>query len=127
MIDYTDAKKVAGMLAAVGEPTRLLILYRLAQGPHHVGALAETIGIPMVNMSHHLGVMRQAGLLDDEKDGRRVVYRFHPDISLESNDSQTLATLAIGRYRLVIKKGSQPASPARAKPARKLATAKARP
>lgn len=126
MIDYTDAKKVAGMLAAVGEPTRLLILYRLAQGPHHVGALAETIGIPMVNMSHHLGVMRQAGLLDDEKDGRRVVYRFHPDISLESNDPQTLATLAIGQYRLVIKKGSQPAATARAKPVRKLATAKAR-
>ena len=126
MIDYSDAKKVASMLSAVGEPTRLLILYRLAQGPHHVGALAETIGIPMVNMSHHLGVMRQAGLLDDEKDGRRVVYRFHPDISLESSDSQVLATLALGRYRLVIKKGSQPASPPRAKPARKLATAKAK-
>src|SRR2546423_330329 len=80
MIEFPDAKKVAGMLAAVGEPTRMLILYRLAQGPHHVGLLAELIGIPMVNMSHHLGVMRQAGLLDDEKDGRRVVYKFRPEI-----------------------------------------------
>ncbi len=127
MIDYTNAKKVAGMLAAVGEPTRLLILYRLAQGPHHVGALAETIGIPMVNMSHHLGVMRQAGLLDDEKDGRRVVYRFHPDISVESSDPQVLATLALGQYRLVIKRvAPQTPSAPRLKPARKLATAKAK-
>lgn len=126
MIDYSDAKKVAGMLAAVGEPTRLLILYQLAQGPHHVGALAETIGIPMVNMSHHLGVMRQAGLLDDEKDGRRVVYRFHPDISVESSDPQVLATLSLGQYRLVIKRGTQTPSAPRAKPARKLATAKAK-
>src|SRR5579884_758302 len=104
MIDFSDAKRVSGMLAAVGEPTRMLILYRLAQGPHHVGQLAELIGIPMVNMSHHLGVMRQAGLLDDEKDGRRVVYKFRPEIFTPGNGGEVLGTLAIGMYRLVIMK-----------------------
>jgi DNA-binding transcriptional ArsR family regulator len=130
MIDYSDAKKVAGMLAAVGEPTRLMILCHLAQGPHHVGALAESIGIPMVNMSHHLGVMRQAGLLDDEKDGRRVIYRIHPDISLSTGEGEVAARLAMGRYRLVLKKESQPAVGPRTrakngKPARKLVGARA--
>lgn len=105
MIAFPDAKKVAGMLAAVGEPTRLLILYRLAQGPHHVGALSELLGVPMVNMSHHLGVMRQAGLLDDEKDGRRVVYRIHPDICSHAGNGM-LATIRLGRYKLTIKKGN---------------------
>lgn len=118
MIAFADAKKVAGMLAAVAEPTRLLILYRLAQGPHHVGALAEALGLPMVNMSHHLGVMRQAGLLDDEKDGRRVVYTIRPEICVEPAVDGTLATLAVGRYKLAVKK-SGPAAPARRKLARK--------
>src|SRR5437762_7078136 len=106
MIEFTNAKKVAGMLAAVGEPTRMLILYRLAQGPHHVGRLAELIGIPMVNMSHHLGVMRQAGLLDDEKDGRRVVYQFRPDIFTPGNDGAILGTLTVRAYKLVILKSA---------------------
>src|SRR4051794_36374250 len=106
MIESPDAKRAAGLPAAVGEPTRLLILFRLAQGPHHVGALAELLGVPMVNMSHHLGVMRQAGVLEDEKDGRRVVYRIRPDLCLPGRDGDSLATLAVGRYRLVIRKGA---------------------
>ena len=80
MIEFLDAKRIAAMIAAIGEPTRMMILYRLAHAPHHVGQLAEALGVPMVNMSHHLGVMRQSGLLDDEKDGRRVVYKLRPDI-----------------------------------------------
>ncbi|MDB5306118.1 MAG: ArsR family transcriptional regulator [Gemmataceae bacterium] len=128
MIAFPDAKKVAGMLAAVGEPTRMRILYRLAQGPHHVGQLAEMIGVPMVNMSHHLGVMRQAGLLEDEKDGRRVIYRFRPEIYTQGGEDGILATLALGLYRLVIKKGasSPVAAKARRKPARKAAPRKAK-
>ena len=112
MIEFTNAKKVAGMLAAVGEPTRMLILYRLAQRPHHVGQLAELIGIPMVNMSHHLGVMRQAGLLDDEKDGRRVVYKFRPEI-FSPGTGDVLGTLSLGMYRLTMVKTNGTALPAR--------------
>lgn len=104
MIAYSEARKVAGMLGAVAEPTRLLILFRLAQGPHHVGALSELLGVPMVNMSHHLGVLRQAGLLDDEKDGRRVIYRIRPEIMVEPAGDGTLATLALGDYRLAVMK-----------------------
>jgi DNA-binding transcriptional ArsR family regulator len=114
MIEFNDAKKIAGMLAAIGEPTRMLILYRLAQGPHHVGQLAEMIGIPMVNMSHHLGVMRQAGLLDDEKDGRRVVYKFRPEIFTPNGGSaDILGTLTLGLYRLVILKADDVPAPSR--------------
>src|SRR5262245_16522704 len=103
MIDFSDAKKVAGMLAAVGEPTRMLILHRLVQGPHHVGQLAELIGIPMVNMSHHLGVMRQAGLLEDEKDGRKVVYKFRPDVYREGGaGADVVGTLSLAGYTMSI-------------------------
>lgn len=104
MISFPDAKKIASLLTAVAEPTRLLILYRLGQAPHNVGELARLLGVPMVNMSHHLGVMRQAGLIEDEKDGRRVVYRLHPDLVVEPDHDGALATLAVGCYRLAIRK-----------------------
>lgn len=105
MIEYADAKKIAMLLAAIGEPTRLRILFRLAHQPQNVGQLAKAVGIPMVNMSHHLGVMRQTGLLEDEKDGRRVVYRFRPGLFEPNNhvDSpDALGTLIIGAYRVVL-------------------------
>ncbi len=93
------------MIAAVGETTRMLILHRLAEQPRNVGELAELIGIPMVNMSHHLGVMRQAGLLEDQKDGRKVVYKLRPDIYTPSGDMpNVIGTLQLGCYRLSIVK-----------------------
>jgi DNA-binding transcriptional ArsR family regulator len=115
MISFPDAKKVASLLTAVAEPTRLLIIYRLGQGPYHVGELARLLGVPMVNMSHHLGVMRQAGLIEDEKDGRRVVYRLHPDLVVEPDHDGALAILAVGCYRLAIWKDgvSLPSKPSR--------------
>lgn len=127
MISFPDAKKVAAMLAAVGEPTRMLILHRLAHGRHHVGALAELVGVPMVNMSHHLGVMRKAGLLDDEKDGRRVFYRLRPDITAPADDPAVLVGLSFGPYRVILArtddapagKKAVKAKPEKQKPARK--------
>ena len=37
-------------------------------------------GAEVVNVSHHLGVLRHAGVVLDEKQGRFVVYRLHPDV-----------------------------------------------
>lgn len=69
--DRTDA---ADWLAAVGEPTRIVILVTLARGPMNVTQLAKALGTSIVNVSHHLGVLRVAGVLSDEKDGRHVNY-----------------------------------------------------
>jgi DNA-binding transcriptional ArsR family regulator len=102
MLEHSDAKRIAGMLAAVGEPTRMMILHHLAAGPSHVGGLAEAVGVPMVNMSHHLGVMRQAGLIDDEKDGRRVVYSLRPDVYTSGGGAGELGSLKFGLYKLVL-------------------------
>ena len=110
MTDYADARKTAAMLAALAEPTRLRIAFFLARGPHHVTQLAELLDIPVVNMSHHLGVMRQSGLLDDEKDGRRVIYTFRAGLMQPGDGSDVLATLQIGPFRVVLRNhgGTQP-------------------
>lgn len=102
MIDYQAAKKIAGVLAAVGEPTRLQVLYRLADGPHYVGQLADVLGVPMVNLSHHLGVLRQAGLIEDDKDGRRVVYSFRPGVYSRGGAPDVIGSLTVGACKLVL-------------------------
>jgi ArsR family transcriptional regulator len=111
MTEYADARKAAAMLAALAEPTRLRIAFLLARGPRHVSQLADALGIPMVNMSHHLGVMRQAGVLDDEKEGRRVVYSFRPGILQPGDGADVLGVLALGTFRVVLRaKGELAAS-----------------
>ena len=119
MTEYAEARKVAGMFAALAEPTRLRILFHLIRGPHHVSQLADLVGTPMVNMSHHLGVMRQAGLLEDEKDGRKVVYRLRSEVFTPGPDGEALGTLHFGTFRLVV---LQPAEASPGKTRRKSAS-----
>ncbi|MBY0458657.1 MAG: metalloregulator ArsR/SmtB family transcription factor [Gemmataceae bacterium] len=103
MTEFADARKVAALLAAIAEPTRLRVLWQLAKGPEHVGNLATLVGIRMVNMSHHLGVMRQAGVLEDEKDGRRVIYRLRPDVFAPGTTADVLGVLTLGTFRVVLR------------------------
>lgn len=72
--DPAADRRTAAFLAAVGEPIRVRIVRFLADGPKNVSEIAAAVGIPIVNASHHLGVMRAAGVASDEKDGRFVLY-----------------------------------------------------
>lgn len=114
MISPADATAAAAVLAALAEPTRLRILYLLARGPHHVGGLAELLGVPIVNTSHHLGIMRRAGLVEGVRDGangQRVVYGLRPGV-LSPGTGGSLGTLAAGPYRVEIRADARtPARP----------------
>ena len=71
----------AEVLKTLASPRRLEILHVLARGPIEVGRLAETIGATQPNVSQHLGVLRAAGIVEAERDGREVRYRLvDPDV-----------------------------------------------
>jgi ArsR family transcriptional regulator len=71
----------AEVLKTVSSPRRLEILHVLARGPIEVGRLAVAIGATQPNVSQHLAVLRSAGLVDAERDGREVRYRLSdPDV-----------------------------------------------
>ena len=65
----------AEVLRTLANPRRLEILHLLADGPLEVGRLAEETGITQPNASQHLAVMRSAGIVEAERDGREVRYR----------------------------------------------------
>lgn len=71
----------AEVLKTIASPRRLEILHELSRGPIEVGRLATRIGATQPNVSQHLAVLRSAGIVDAERDGREVRYRLSdPDV-----------------------------------------------
>ena len=62
-------------LAALADPTRRTILALLAKKRLHVEELAARLPISRPAVSRHLRVLKQAGLLDEDHEGRRAYYR----------------------------------------------------
>ncbi|SFD65936.1 Rhodanese-related sulfurtransferase [Thiohalospira halophila DSM 15071] len=65
----------ARVAKAMASPQRLDILEALAQGEHSVEALAQAIGAPKANTSHHLQVLREGGLVNVRRAGVQAFYR----------------------------------------------------
>ena len=59
---------------ALGDPTRLAIFEAAARRPRTVGELARELAVAQPTVSNHVRILRDAGLLDQEKgEGRRLV------------------------------------------------------
>ena len=78
--DPLQPQRCAKLLAALAAPERLEIIRFLRDGPRNVGDIADMLREPMVNTSHHLGVLRVAGLIQSEKRGRFVFYSVVPGV-----------------------------------------------
>ena len=66
--------RVASVFKVLGEPTRLRILQTICDAPRHVGEIVELTGATQANVSKHLSLLLQAGVLQRRKDGQRVFY-----------------------------------------------------
>jgi DNA-binding transcriptional ArsR family regulator len=66
--------QVAAYFQALAEPTRLRLLNLLRDGPRGVGDLAEATGYSAANVSRHLALLAQHGLLSRESRGTSVFY-----------------------------------------------------
>lgn len=100
MTDKKQAEDCATMLQALAEPNRIRIIECLRTGSKNVTQLARELGVEIVNVSHHLGVLRTAGLVEDIKDGRFVIYSLHPKVF--HNDSTKATFLDLGWCRVEI-------------------------
>ncbi|HSJ50388.1 MAG TPA: metalloregulator ArsR/SmtB family transcription factor [Actinomycetota bacterium] len=64
--------------AALGDPARLAVLRELQSGTTCVCQLAPSLGMAPNLLSYHLRVLREAGLVEGARRGRRVDYRVRP-------------------------------------------------
>ena len=76
----TRAATTADAFNAVAEPRRRQILDVLAGGERPVNDLVALLGLAQPQVSKHLRVLRQVGLVDVRGDGRQRMYRLngHP-------------------------------------------------
>ena len=69
----------AATFRALGEPSRLRIVETLRQGPSSVGDLADVLDIRQPQVSKHLRVLGEAGIVVVEPVARRRVYRLEEE------------------------------------------------
>ncbi len=64
---------IANRFRALSEPVRLRLLNVLMQGEHTVGKLVEASGSGQANVSKHLAILREAGMVGTRKEGLSTV------------------------------------------------------
>ena len=77
MFHMARAATTADPFNAIAEPRRRQILDVLAGGERPVGDLVRQLGVTQPQVSKHLRVLREVGLVDVREDGRQRVYRLN--------------------------------------------------
>jgi len=85
-----------GAFKALADPTRRQILEFLAQGDLTAGEIAERFPVAFASVSHHLGVLKDAGLVAAEREGQFIRYRLNTTVYQD-----------VVRYLLKVAKGGR--------------------
>jgi ArsR family transcriptional regulator len=70
----------APLFRLLGDETRLRLLRVLGQEPLNVSELTAVLGLAQSGVSRHLGLLKDAGLVDEQKTGAFAVHRLHADL-----------------------------------------------
>jgi DNA-binding transcriptional ArsR family regulator len=104
---------------ALGDPNRRAILELIGAGGRSVGEVAEELPISRPAVSRHLRLLKEAGLVVEEAQGTRRIYRVHDEgvEAVEEFLTQVWGD-AVGRFRLLAENTAppQPATRARRAP-----------
>ncbi len=78
-----EAAELAGVFKAIADPVRLRLLSLIAShagGEACVCDLSGAFALTGPTISHHLKVLREAGLVDSQRRGTWIYYRVQPDL-----------------------------------------------
>lgn len=79
-------ERAAELFGVLSTPVRLRIINALGQGEQNVSSLLQQIEASQPNMSRHLNVLHQAGVLARRRSGKQVFYRIaDPSVVLVCN------------------------------------------
>lgn len=98
-----DHERPEAALDAFGDPTRRAIVELLAHGPSSVRGIADQLPVSRPAVSRHLRLLKDAGIVSDEADGTRRIYRLRPEgvAALRAYFDQLWAE-ATARFQLVV-------------------------
>ncbi len=84
-----DIERASRSMKAMSHPLRLKILCVLGEHEYSVQDIVEQVGTSQSNISQHLGILRDKGILASRKDANRVYYRV--------SDARTLRLISMMR------------------------------
>jgi DNA-binding transcriptional ArsR family regulator len=94
--------------SALGDRTRRAIFERLAARPSAVGELADGLPVSRPAVSQHLKVLKDAGLVVDQRAGNRRIYRVNPEGLGELRaDLDRFWTSALVAYKVAVEQQQQ--------------------
>jgi DNA-binding transcriptional ArsR family regulator len=66
-------------MAAMAEPNRFRIVELLRDGPRPVGAIVEALALGQPQVSRHLRILAEAGVVESSKQAQQRIYRLRPE------------------------------------------------
>ena len=90
ILEEEGAARTASLLAALADPARLRIVSMLAAAPGGTACgceLEDPLGLAQPTVSHHLRILREAGLIVGERRGKWVHYQVVPERLSEIRDA----------------------------------------
>src|SRR4051794_31003390 len=76
---HEEAEEIARRFAALGDPTRVRLVVELQEGEGAVQELAQALGVSVPNVSKHLQVLYQTGIVARRREGTFVYYSLRRD------------------------------------------------
>ncbi|PIS46999.1 MAG: ArsR family transcriptional regulator [Elusimicrobia bacterium CG08_land_8_20_14_0_20_51_18] len=95
-------KEKARLMKAFSHPARIFMLEAIAEKRICVCSLARSLNLSFAAVSRHFGVLRNAGIVEEDKEGNNIYYRLASDCVLELLQASGKAgrCLAVKRKRL---------------------------
>jgi ArsR family transcriptional regulator len=87
-----DMNEASGLLRLLGDPLRLRLLRALSREPLNVSELTAVVGLAQSGVSRHLGLLRRAGLVVEERRGAFTLHHLAPDAADPSGPRAPLWT-----------------------------------
>ena len=83
-VDRDQTMPIARIFSALADETRLKIVKYLSEREHSVEELVQLLGIAQSTTSHHLRVLKDAGLIQGDKRGRSIYYSLTQPMEAEA-------------------------------------------
>ena len=71
---HRQVESLASMFRVLGDQTRLRALLALQQGELNVSGICSALRAPQPTVSRHLGILRMAGLVNNRRNGKEILY-----------------------------------------------------
>jgi len=99
-LSVVKGSECIGALRALGEENRLRILRLLLCDEQGVNTISAALNISAYNVSKHLGVLRNAGLIICRKAGRERLYSVHPSYRAQMTNGIKVMDLGCCSFRM---------------------------